>query len=63
MSKYNEGPDKPFNDAMDHMHNIQGYPISKRGKLPLPIKIVGYFLFGGMFLMIIIALIANFIVN
>ncbi|QDP41500.1 hypothetical protein [Radiobacillus deserti] len=59
MTKYTEEPDKPFNDAMEHMHHIEGYPITKGGKLPLGIKIIGYFLFGGLFLMMLFAIVAN----
>jgi len=41
-------PEKPFNDAMDHLNKIEGYPVSRGGKLPLPIKIIGYFLLAGV---------------
>ncbi|SFL44321.1 hypothetical protein SAMN04487943_101577 [Gracilibacillus orientalis] len=52
-------PYKPFNDVMKHKQNIEGAPTNKGGRLPLPIKIIGYFLFGGMILMGILAMIAN----
>ncbi|MGP4038534.1 hypothetical protein ACTWP4_01300 [Gracilibacillus sp. D59] len=54
-------PNKPFNDVMEHKQNIEGAPTHKGGRLPLPIKIIGYFLFGGMILMGIMAMVANFI--
>ncbi|WP_194842038.1 hypothetical protein [Gracilibacillus salitolerans] len=54
-------PHKPFNDVMEHKQNIEGAPINKGGRLPLPIKIIGYFLFGGMMMMMILGMIANFI--
>ena len=40
---------KPFNDAMDHLHHIEGYPIkrpAKMNKLPLPVRLIGYFMAG-----------------
>lgn len=54
MPKRNEELDKPFNDAMEHLNKMEGFPISKGGKLPQPIKIIGYFLFGGMILIILL---------
>ncbi|PJK16606.1 hypothetical protein CQS04_05465 [Chryseomicrobium excrementi] len=43
---------KPFNDAMEHLNKIEGYPVSRGGKLPLPIKIIGYFLLAGILFII-----------
>ena len=59
MPNYHNESDKPFNDAMDHLNKIEGYPISKGGNLPLPIKIIGYFMFGGMIKMILFGLILS----
>lgn len=63
MSKHNEEPDKPFNDAMEHINKIEGFPINKGGRLPLPIRLIGYFMFGGIILMILIGLFAIFFFN
>jgi len=63
MSNHNEGSDKPFNDAMEHQHKIEGFPINKGGKLPLPIRLIGYFMIGGIILMMLFGLFANFIFN
>ncbi|MGP4063228.1 hypothetical protein [Halobacillus sp. H74] len=54
---------KPFNDAIAHKQNIEGYPKASGGKLPLPIKLIGYFLFGSFFLMILIGVVGNFLFN
>ncbi|WP_165767984.1 hypothetical protein [Virgibacillus indicus] len=43
MSNHNEEPNKPFNDAMEHKNNIEGFPINKGGRLPLPIRLIGLF--------------------
>ncbi|WP_413363754.1 hypothetical protein [Lysinibacillus sp. 3P01SB] len=59
MSKLNDEKDKPFNDAMDHLNKIEGYPIRKGGKLPLPIKIIGYFMFGGIIITLFLGLILS----
>ncbi|SOC41559.1 hypothetical protein [Ureibacillus acetophenoni] len=59
MPNYNSERDKPFNDAMEHLNRVEGYPISKGGNLPLPIKIIGYFMFGGITLMILLGLILS----
>lgn len=61
--KHNGESDEPFNDAMEHMNHIEGYPINKGGKLPLPIKIIGFCLFGGIIMMLLFGVIANFIFN
>ena len=50
---------EPFNDAMDHLNKIEGYPIRKGGKLPLPLKIIGYFMFGGMIIMLVFGLVLS----
>jgi len=35
---------KPFNDASDHLTNIEGYPMNaKLSKLPKLLKFFGYF--------------------
>lgn len=59
MPNQNQEWDKPFNDAMEHLNKVEGYPISKGGNLPLPIKIIGYFMFGGITLMILLGLILS----
>ncbi|MFD2044746.1 hypothetical protein ACFSTA_07675 [Ornithinibacillus salinisoli] len=61
MSSYNEGPHKPFNDAMEHQQNIVGTPLGKKGRLPLPIKLIGYFMVGGSVLFVLIGIILNFL--
>jgi hypothetical protein len=43
----------PFNDVIDHMRQIEGYPTKNLSKvnlysLPLPIRILGYLLIGSM---------------
>ena len=62
---YNQPDDyKPFNDAMDHLHNIEGYPVKKPAKvggLPLPIRLIGYFMAGFMVLLFVILVVFNFI--
>ena len=50
---------EPFNDAMDHLNKIEGYPIGKGGKLPLPLKIIGYFMFGGMIIMLVFGVVLS----
>ena len=50
---------EPFNDAMDHLNKIEGYPIRKGGKLPLPLKIIGYFMFGGMIIMLVFGVVLS----
>lgn len=52
--------EKPFNDAMEHLNKIEGYPVSRGGKLPLPIKIIGYFLLAGI-LFIVAGMLFNLI--
>lgn len=53
-------PEKPFNDAMEHLNKIEGYPVSRGGKLPLPIKVIGYFLLAGV-LFLVAAMLFNLI--
>ncbi|MBN8210130.1 hypothetical protein JI666_15355 [Bacillus sp. NTK071] len=59
----NENQNKPFNDAIAHKQNIEGFPKSRGGKLPYPIKLIGFFLFGSFVLMFIIGLVGNFLSN
>ncbi|MFD2658404.1 hypothetical protein [Gracilibacillus thailandensis] len=54
-------PNKSFNDVIEHKQKVEGAPITRGGRLPLPIKIIGYFLFGGMAIMIVLSMIANYI--
>ncbi|PKR76987.1 hypothetical protein CEY16_13540 [Halalkalibacillus sediminis] len=63
MTRHKEGPEKPFNDVMEHMRNVEGYPISKGGKLPLPIKVLGIILFGTFILMMVGGFVVNIIFN
>lgn len=53
MSNLSDEKDKPFNDAVEHLNKIEGYPISKGGNLPLLIKIIGYFMFGGIIITLV----------
>ncbi len=52
--------EQPFNDAMEHLNKIEGYPVSRGGKLPLPIKVIGYFLLAGV-LFLVAAMLFNLI--
>lgn len=56
MSNLSDEKDKPFNDAVENLNKIEGYPISKGGNLPLPIKIIGYFMFGGIIITLVFGL-------
>ncbi|KGP91274.1 hypothetical protein N780_08785 [Pontibacillus chungwhensis BH030062] len=58
-----ENHNKPFNDAIAHKQDIEGFPKTRGGKLPLPIKLIGYFLVGGVILMFLFGLIGNFLIN
>ncbi len=51
---------KPCNDVIDHMEKHTGGTYSKSGKLPLPIKIIGYLLIGSLAVMFIIGLLLSF---
>lgn len=42
---------KPFNDVMDHLNKVEGYPVRKAKNLPRPILWIGYFMAGGIVLM------------
>ncbi|WP_371018909.1 hypothetical protein [Pseudalkalibacillus sp. JSM 102089] len=57
----NGNENKPFNDAIAHKQNIEGLPKTRGGRLPLPIKLIGYFLFGSFILMLLIGLVGNFL--
>jgi hypothetical protein len=50
---------KPMNDVIDHKQTVEGYAAGRKGKLPKPIKIIGYILFGSFFFMLLIGLIGN----
>ncbi|SFJ70453.1 hypothetical protein SAMN04487936_103398 [Halobacillus dabanensis] len=58
-----KGTDKPFNDVIAHKQNVEGYPGTSRGKLPLPIKLLGYILFGSFILTVVIGVFGIFIAN
>ncbi|MBM7553069.1 hypothetical protein [Thalassobacillus pellis] len=51
----------PFNDAMEHQRKFEGYPGPGKGRLPLPIRLIGYFICGGIVIMILVALVGNFL--
>lgn len=53
--------DNNFNDVTDHQKKIEGLSFTKSGRLPLPIRIIGYFLTGGILLMTVIAFVANLV--
>ncbi|MGP4070780.1 hypothetical protein [Halobacillus sp. B29] len=55
--------DVPFHDAADHQQKIEGYPKPSDGRLPLPIRLIGYFLFGGISLMVLAGLLGNVLFN
>lgn len=61
LSVNNGNENKPFNDAIAHKQNIEGFPKTRGGRLPLPIKLIGYFLFGSFILMLLIGLVGNFL--
>ncbi|WP_228547477.1 hypothetical protein [Filobacillus milosensis] len=44
----NNGPNKPFNDVVDHFQKVEGMPTkpARMNHLPLPIRIIGYFFIG-----------------
>ncbi|MCA0984248.1 hypothetical protein LCL89_09345 [Halobacillus yeomjeoni] len=54
---------KPFNDVIAHQQHIEGSPKTGRGRLPLFIRIIGYFLFGSFLLMMVVGVIALFLFN
>ncbi|MCP3027803.1 hypothetical protein [Halobacillus sp. A5] len=62
MSDHHED-DKPINDAVEHKQKIEGYTNPSERKLPLPIRLIGYFLFGGIALMILFGLIGSLVLN
>ncbi|WP_272479985.1 hypothetical protein [Aquibacillus koreensis] len=43
------------------MNHMEGAPIGKSGKLPLPIKIIGCVLFGGIVLITLLGIVGNFL--
>ncbi len=55
----NHHNNKPFNDVIDHMEKHTGGTYQNSGKLPLPIKIIGYVLFGSLAVMFIIGLLLS----
>ncbi|WP_085994175.1 hypothetical protein [Oceanobacillus senegalensis] len=59
----NKEQDKPFNDAMEHQHKVEGFPTNQGGRLPLPIRLIGYFIFGGIILMILLGFFGNILFN
>ncbi|WP_246197294.1 hypothetical protein [Cytobacillus depressus] len=66
QSDRNDIEGAPFNDAMDHLGRIEGYPTKNLSKvnlksLPLPIRILGYLLIGSMGLGVLTVIILNLI--
>lgn len=58
----NDNTKVPFNDVIDHMRQVEGYPSKNLSKvdlerLPLPIRILGYLLVGSMGLGVLFILI------
>ncbi|WP_058306099.1 hypothetical protein [Gracilibacillus massiliensis] len=49
-----QNQNKPFNDVIDHMEKHTGGTFKTGGRLPRPIKIIGYILFGSLLVMFII---------
>jgi hypothetical protein len=51
---------KPFNDAVDHLTKIEGYPEKVEiGKLPKPLRFFGYFVFSFFSLSILFIILMN----
>jgi hypothetical protein len=51
---------KPFNDAVDHLTKIEGYPANvEMKKLPKPLRYFGYFVFGFFSISILFIIIMN----
>lgn len=52
MSRYdqdkNQDTNEPFNDAVDHLTKVEGYPTSRTrfSQLPKGIRYIGYFFLG-----------------
>lgn len=44
---------KPFNDVMDHLNKVEGYPVQKAKNLPRPIRWIGYSMMAGLILIIL----------
>ncbi|WP_404451547.1 hypothetical protein LG329_14580 [Virgibacillus necropolis] len=58
---YNQ-PNKPFNDAIDHLNTIEGNPMkseTKMSQLPKGIRLIGYVFIACFILFIVAALIGN----
>ncbi|UOQ92980.1 hypothetical protein MUO14_21680 [Halobacillus shinanisalinarum] len=58
MSRDNDDRTEPFNNAMEHKQKVEGYPSGAGGRMPVLIRLIGYFMFGGLCLMMIIAVFA-----
>ncbi|WP_421378253.1 amino acid transporter [Bacillus salacetis] len=53
---------KPFNDATEHMKNIEGYPSDMDlKKLPRPLRYFGYFFITFFALSVLFIIIANIV--
>ncbi|MFC4559267.1 hypothetical protein ACFO3D_13795 [Virgibacillus kekensis] len=61
MYDNNEEHEKPFNDAIDHFQKVEGGPSAGMGgRLPLPIRIIGYCILAAIVLLVIGGVIGNF---
>lgn len=54
---------RPMNDVMDHMQKVEGTQVGRGGKLPRPIKWLGYILFGSLFVIILFGWVASLFIN
>ncbi|MGP4060677.1 hypothetical protein [Halobacillus sp. H74] len=63
MANYNEGPNKPFNDAIAHQQKIEGQISSGGGRLPLPIRLIKYFVIGSVVLLVLLTIIGGVFLN
>ncbi|KAB8138067.1 hypothetical protein F9U64_06365 [Gracilibacillus oryzae] len=59
MTKHSYDSEKPINDATDHLRQHQGLPAKRGGKLPVPIKVLGFILFGVFGIISIIGVIVS----
>jgi hypothetical protein len=56
---------KPFNDAMEHMKNIEGFPTEPvdMNSLPKPIQYLGYFFIGFIGLSVLTVILCMIFLN
>ncbi|MCA0987126.1 hypothetical protein [Guptibacillus algicola] len=65
MNRYDrdDSPHKePFNDAMDHLSKVEGYPTNRTSfrKLPKGIRYLGYFFIAFFCLMMVVVYFSQF---